>query len=58
MTSGSATLANHAVATRVNRMKESPLGVASRPLFPPLHIGWLNRFRMLSPKACGSLTVL
>jgi hypothetical protein len=31
ITSWSATLANHAVATRENRMKGSPLGVASRP---------------------------
>jgi hypothetical protein len=35
------------------------LGVIKvQPLFPPLHVGWLSRFRVLSQKACGTLTVL
>jgi hypothetical protein len=58
VTSGSATLVNHAVVTRENHMKGSPLGVASHPSFPLLHMGWLNHFRVLSPKACDTLTVL
>jgi hypothetical protein len=35
--------------------ERSSLGVASHPLFPPFHIGWLNRFRVLTLKACGTL---
>jgi hypothetical protein len=58
MTTGSATPANHVVATRENRMKGSPLGVASHPSFPFLHIGWLNCFRVSGPKAYSTLLVL
>jgi hypothetical protein len=58
MTSGSVTLLNHAGATRENHMKGLPLGVASHPSFPPLHMGGLNRFRVLSLKACGTILVL
>jgi hypothetical protein len=28
------------------------------PLFPVLHMGWLNRFRVLSPKPCSTKMVL
>jgi hypothetical protein len=49
--SGSAMLVSHAVVTRVNRMKELPLGVSDHPAFPPLHMGFLNRFRVFSLKA-------
>jgi hypothetical protein len=42
------------VVTRRDHKKILPLGVASYPLFPPLHMGWLNHFRVLSPKACGT----
>jgi hypothetical protein len=56
--SGSVILAIHAVVTRKNHMKSSPLGVASHPTFLPLHMGWSNRFRVLSPKVCGTLSVL
>jgi hypothetical protein len=58
MVSGSATLADHAVATRDNRTKKSSLGVLlNHPSFPPRHMGWLNRFRVFSPKACITLSV-
>jgi hypothetical protein len=59
MASGSATLADHAVATRENRKNKSPLEVVlSHSFFPLLHMGWLNRFTVLSPKACGTISVL
>jgi hypothetical protein len=42
MTSGTVTPDNHVVATRDNRMRGSSLRVVSHPLFPPLHMCWLN----------------
>jgi hypothetical protein len=36
----------------------APVGSAKLPTFPPLHMGWSDRFRVLSPKACGTLLVL
>jgi hypothetical protein len=39
--------------------KKSPLWVVTiHPSFPPLHMSWLNRFRVLCLKACGTLSVL
>jgi hypothetical protein len=59
MISGSAILASHEVATRETCMKDLPLWVAHKlPTFPPLHMGWSNRFRMLSLKVCSNLSVL
>jgi hypothetical protein len=49
--SGSAMLVSHAVVTRVNCTKESPQGVSDHSAFPPLHMGFLNHFRVLRPKA-------
>jgi hypothetical protein len=54
MTGGSAAPVNYTIATKDNHMKGSPLGVASHLLLPPLHMDWLNHFRLLSPKACGT----
>jgi hypothetical protein len=58
ISSGSATLANHAVVAKENSMTEMPVGVENHPSFPPLHMGCINRFRVLSLKASGTLTVL
>jgi hypothetical protein len=58
MASGSAILASHSVTTRIRRMKESPPGVTSHTIFLPNHMCWLKHSRVLSPKACGTLTVL
>jgi hypothetical protein len=58
MASGGATLNYHVVVIRRNHRKISPLGVTIYPLFPPLHMGSLNPFRVLSPKACGTKMIL
>jgi hypothetical protein len=52
MVIGSAILADHEVTARESHANKSPLWVVSvHPSFPPLHMGWLNRFRVLSLKA-------
>jgi hypothetical protein len=52
MVTRSATLTDHAVAARENCENKSPLGVVSiHPSFPPLHMDWLNRFRVYSREA-------
>jgi hypothetical protein len=52
MVIGSATFADHAVATTESHAIKSPLGVVSiQPPFPPLHVGWLKNFGVLSLKA-------
>jgi hypothetical protein len=59
MVIGSATLAGHAFTDRESHANKSPLWLISiHPSFPPLHMGWMNRFRVLSLKACGTLSVL
>jgi hypothetical protein len=59
MVIGSAALPDHVVTARESRANKSPLAViSSHPSFPPLHMGWLNCFRVLSPKACGTLSIL
>jgi hypothetical protein len=55
---GSAILANHVVATRETGMKGSSLEVVGHSSFPPVRMCWLNRFRVLSPKACGIKMIL
>jgi hypothetical protein len=59
MVIGSVTLAGHAVTAKESHMNKSPLEVVSvHPSFLLLHMGWLNRYRVMSLKACGTLSVL
>jgi hypothetical protein len=56
MVIGSATLPGHAVTARESRANKSSLWVVTiYPSLAPLHMAWLNRFRVLSLKACGTL---
>jgi hypothetical protein len=55
MAVGSATIVRHAVLPGKTAWLWRPWGLTP---FPPLHVGWLSCFRVLSQKACGTLTVL
>jgi hypothetical protein len=35
----------------------APVGSTKLPTFPPLHMGWSDLFRVLSPKAWDTLSV-